>query len=1090
MQTLSILAALWLVVGAQDSADSVHHHLVVDLEPSAHSLEVIDTIRLGPELQSAGTEFTLSSALAIRSSTPAVLRLGESDGLARYALSQPAVEGQLRLEYGGSFDYGLSDKAEEYTRGFRESRGVVSPEGVYLHGGSAWVPSFGDGLLSFECEVSAPADWHVISQGGGNSKVSEYTARWNSGGTLEQVYLVGGPLVRFEDRAGDVEALVYLHEDDAALAYKYLEATAQYLEMYRGLIGPYPYEKFAMVENFWETGYGMPSFCLLGPQVVRFPFILHSSYPHEILHNWWGNSVFVDYESGNWCEGLTAYMADHLISEQRGKGAEYRRTALQKYRDFVKQGRDFPLSEFRSRHSASTEAVGYGKSLMTFHMLRRRLGDEQFIAGAQRFFSDNKGRRASFDDFRLALEAVSGDDLAAFFEQWVEGLGAPFLVLSEVELETTDGGFALNFSIAQTQAEEPFDLAVPVRVTTVEGLLEVEVPVAGRLSECRVVCKAQPTGIEIDPLFDLFRVLEYTETPPSIGQIFGEERVLCVLPADASDAGALYRNLANEWQSAEHKIEFALDSELKQLPADRSIWIMGRENRFAPALFDSLQSASLNGEGLNLAGAAVPAENYSAVVIARHPMSVERALGFLSLEPTEALAGMARKLPHYGKYSYLAFEGNEPTNRVKGQWGAEGSPLVRRLSEEPLVPAGDSRVALAETPPVFSAGRLKGHVDWLASAEREGRGLGSAGLNASAHYIAKAFAEAGLEPGGDNHSWYQNFIVAAGPEGQPVAAKNVIGILRGKRADWQQQSIVLGAHYDHLGRGWPEPRVGEEGQIHPGADDNASGVSIVIELARQIVAAGGGSRTLVVVAFSAEECGLLGSRHYVSSPRFPLSGLRGMINLDTVGRLGEGKIKVHATSSADEWQHIFRGAGFVTGLDNLIVPDMIAGSDQESFIEAGVPAVQIFTGANLDYHRSSDTADKIVASDLVKVASFVREGVVYMLEREEPLTVRLAGAQATPAGARGSGRRVSFGSVPDFGFEGPGMRFDGILPDSPADRAGLRTGDILIRIDDTEIAGLREFSGVLKSLEAGQTVTATVLREGEEVQAEVTLVAR
>ena len=126
---------------------------------------------------------------------------------------------------------------------------------------------------------------------------------------------------------------------------------------YRGLVGPYPYGKFALVENFWETGYGMPSFTLLGPQVIRFPFILHSSYPHEILHNWWGNSVFVDYESGNWCEGLTAYMADHLIQEQRGRGEEYRRDTLQKYRSYVRDGRDFPLTEFRSRHSAAASRI-------------------------------------------------------------------------------------------------------------------------------------------------------------------------------------------------------------------------------------------------------------------------------------------------------------------------------------------------------------------------------------------------------------------------------------------------------------------------------------------------------------------------------------------------------------------------------------------------------------------------------------------------------------------------------------------------------------------------------------------------------------
>ena len=246
-------------------------------------------------------------------------------------------------------------------------------------------------------EVALPADWHVISQGGGTSRDEQGTGplglRRADGGDLPLWRPAGASTAR---PAGAVEALVYLREEDDALAAKYLAATAQYLEMYRELIGPYPYGKFALVENFWETGFGMPSFTLLGPTVIRFPFILHSSYPHEILHNWWGNSVFVDYASGNWCEGLTAYLADHLIQEQRGRGAEYRRGTLQKYRDYVKEGRDFPLGEFRSRHSAATEAVGYGKSLMGFHMLRRSIGDEAFRDGSGPLLPRAPRRRASF----------------------------------------------------------------------------------------------------------------------------------------------------------------------------------------------------------------------------------------------------------------------------------------------------------------------------------------------------------------------------------------------------------------------------------------------------------------------------------------------------------------------------------------------------------------------------------------------------------------------------------------------------------------------------------------------------------------------
>jgi hypothetical protein len=142
-------------------------------------------------------------------------------------------------------------------------------------------------------------------------------------GTRATLQIAGDALAVPQGRAEDVFAGVLVH-------------VGQYIEMHNALIGPYPYAKFALVENFWETGYGMPSFALLGPEVIRFPFILHSSYPHEILHNWWGNSVFVDDATGNWCEGLTAYLADHLVQEQQAKGAEYRRGTLQKHRDYVK----------------------------------------------------------------------------------------------------------------------------------------------------------------------------------------------------------------------------------------------------------------------------------------------------------------------------------------------------------------------------------------------------------------------------------------------------------------------------------------------------------------------------------------------------------------------------------------------------------------------------------------------------------------------------------------------------------------------------------------------------------------------------------
>jgi hypothetical protein len=221
--------------------------------------------------------------------------------------------------------------------------------------------------------------------------------------------------------------------------------------------------------------------------------------------------------------------------------------------------------------------------------------------------------------------------------------------------------------------------------------------------------------------------------------------------------------------------------------------------------------------------------------------------------------------------------------------------------------------------------------------------------------------------------------------------------------------------------------------------------------------------------------------------------LRGAINLDTVGRLLDGSIAIHATGTADEWQHIFRGCGFVTGVPNQIVPGNPEGSDQMSFIERGIPAVQIFTGAHVDYHSPRDTPDKVDVAGLVKVATFVKEAVVYLLEREEPLTVRIEGAEAaaaTTTGPAGSGRRVLVGTVPAFDYQGDGAKVDSLVPDSPAVKAGLQAGDIIVRIEDQTIRDLRAYSDALKKLQPNQTVTFQVLREEKKLRLKVTVVER
>jgi len=1110
-----------------------HHALTVRLTPASHLLSVRDEVSLAAG-HKAPVTFALNGRLRITASEPKVEEIpdpaaanargidqGRPDRVRRYRVVAPAAVTRLTLAYEGPVDRPVSDMKEQYTRGFRETSGLVGPEGVYLAGSSVWYPDFGEDLVTFRVDAEAPDNWQLISQGNGTSRDARGLARWDSGGPMDEIYLVGGPLTVFRDAAGSVETAVYLHEADASLAGKYLAATAQYLEMYRGLIGPYPYGKFALVENFWETGYGMPTFTLLGPEVIRFPFIINSSYPHEILHNWWGNSVFVDSASGNWCEGLTAYMADHLIQEQRGTADEYRRSTLQKYRDYVKTGRDFPLSQFRNRSSAATEAVGYGKALMGYHMLRLHIGDAAFRETMARLYKEFKGRRATFRDIQHLAEAVSRKPLAWLFDDLITRTGAPELRAGAVPLRPgatpgpvtvrRDGArWVVEGALRQTQAGAPFAVEVPVVVQTDRAPVTTVLRMTSAVQPFSIATDGKPLALHVDPRFDVFRRLDARETPPSIGQIFGEASILALLPANATPAELDgYRALVKSWQSGTHAIEVKRDADVAALPMARTVWLLGRTNKFARPLFERQQGLKFGADDtIEMDGDKMALAGHTLVLTTRHPASVEHAVGWIVADPVAAMPGLGRKLPHYGKYSYLGFEGDEPVNTIKGQWQQSDSPL--RVDLRPAAERGarlaalapDTRKALADLPPVFSQQTLREHVTYLASPELQGRGLGTPGLELAAKYVADMFRKYGLAPGGDGGSFFQRFTVPKAADGQPHEVANVIGVLKGSRPDLAGQSAVLCAHVDHLGLGWPDVRKGEEGQVHPGADDNASGVAVLLELARALAAGEKPPRTVVFAVFTGEEAGRLGSKYYAEHPAFPLAGIEGVINLDTVGRLGVQKLTALGTGTANEWQHIFRGASFVTGVESRNVPETLESSDQMSFVEKGVPGVQIFTAVHADYHRVTDTADKIDVPGLAKVATWVKEGIVYLAERPEPLTVTIKGAAAqTPApaatgaaaGAKPpaeAARRVTLGTVPDFGFAGPGVKVTGVTPDSPAAKAGIKEGDIVVSIDGAPLADLKGYSDVLRTLKPGQTVQVVITRDGKSQTLAITVVER
>jgi len=342
MKTFHIFSIILLTLSISYAQQSgiIQHKLHVIIKPNTSYIEVLDSISLS---ESSKKSFLLNSKFEPISKTAGVRLVKvkkdekaqdvgmdrDSDSSQELSLTPWKIIGNNQ-EFVISYQANLSSEIEQskanYQRGFSETSGIISSKGVYLAGSTYWIAQFDGQLMTFDLTTELPSDWRVVSQGkrmAEKTTAQKHLDTWRCDKPQEEIFLISAAFHEYSYTMNSgIEAMAFLRTDDEGLANKYLEVTEQYMTMYQSLLGDYPYSKFALVENFWETGYGMPSFTLLGEKIIRFPFILHSSYPHELLHNWWGNSVYVDFESGNWCEGTTAFMADHLIKEQRGAGEE------------------------------------------------------------------------------------------------------------------------------------------------------------------------------------------------------------------------------------------------------------------------------------------------------------------------------------------------------------------------------------------------------------------------------------------------------------------------------------------------------------------------------------------------------------------------------------------------------------------------------------------------------------------------------------------------------------------------------------------------------------------------------------------------
>jgi hypothetical protein len=314
-------------------------------------------------------------------------------------------------------------------------------------------------------------------------------------------------------------------------------------------------------------------------------------------------------------------------------------------------------------------------------------------------------------------------------------------------------------------------------------------------------------------------------------------------------------------------------------------------------------------------------------------------------------------------------------------------------------------------------------------------------------------------------------------------ARNVVGMIPGRDPKLASEFVVLGAHFDHLGLGGPNSLAlgGGLGQIHNGADDNASGASMLIEVGKWLANNPQSlRRSVLIVAFSGEEKGLLGSKAFVENPPVPLKSMVAMVNLDMVGRSHEGYCAVIGAGTSPAFPLFFqeRAKG---GASVRLNDSSFGGSDHQSFHQVGIPAVHFFTGTHSDYHRPGDDWDKITTAPMSWIAGTVADLMVFLSRHEGRPAFKKPISRTPPKKAKSSGARPYLGTIPDYAEGKGGVKLTGATPGSPAEKAGIQKGDVLVKLGEKAIDNIYDFSYALQDLRPGQKLIIVVLRKGKKV---------
>ncbi len=672
-----IVLLMMVFVSPASASELLHHDIDITIIPAEQKIRVVDTLSLRAGNGEWPGHFRLTPDAVIESVTVNRKKIG-------YRFTNGVLQIRERLKANDrmtvTYQTTGNDQVPANTVGIEDPsygiRAAITPQGAFFSSGSAWLPLAEGRLATHDVRISAPEGLVGVTSGrfiASETDAGQTKTVWQNRVAQEHLALAVGYYQIHRDDFDDIQLLTFFTSQNNALAEGYLAACRDYLSFYQEHFGPYPYAKFAVVENFYPTGYGLPGWTLLGSTVIRLPFILTTSLPHEIAHAWWGNSVKVDYTSGNWAEGLATYVADYLLKERTSakEARDYRFKMLSDYATLVDETNNFPLTDFRGRTSKPEQAVGYGKAAMVFHMLRQMIGDQHFWEGLRQVASRHANKRTSWENLKQVFSEVSGQNLDWFFQQWINTSGAPLLTLKDVRHVQTDHGWRVTGMIDQ-QTVNPYRFDIHLELLTQDASRVSKLSVSQKETRFQVDSPAAPVALRADPDYDLFRQLYLEELPVTTNSLRASRQRLVVL-ADGYDqewltaSSDLLRGL--QWHRAPVIKEDKLSPQQRE---ERDLLIIGRPTE--PGLLDCLPSdISIDKHEFSKEDKTFKNPGDALFITTGRTTDCQGVVGIFVPLSTTVANQVARKIPHYGRYSTLVFANGQ--NIIKETRDAENSPL-------------------------------------------------------------------------------------------------------------------------------------------------------------------------------------------------------------------------------------------------------------------------------------------------------------------------------------------------------------------------------------------------------------------------------